>query len=113
MKAKYILKGFLSFLLLALLSTGCDSYTDTVLSDIGNTRAFSPVDVTAKIRNQTTVELDWTGRSDDNHYVVEFSANDPNFTTIFKTVEVNESELPVKVALEGETLYSILSLIHI
>lgn len=107
MKAKYILKGLLSLLLLVVVVTGCDTYNDAVMQDIGNKRAFSPVDVTAKIRNQTSVELDWTDRSDDDYYVIEFSADDPNFTTIYKTVKVSGSELPVQVALEGETLYSI------
>ena len=104
---KYIFKSSLATLLLLVFITGCDTYNDAVLNDIGNTRAFSPVDVTAKIRNQTIVELDWTVRSDDDYYVVEFSADDPNFGTIFKTVKVSGSELPVQVALEGETLYSI------
>lgn len=107
MNLKNILKGFLASLLLLVFITGCDSYNEAVLTDIGNTRAFSPVGLTAKIRNQTVVELDWTGREDDDHYVVEFSADDPNFGTIAKRVEVTEDQLPIQIALEGETLYSI------
>lgn len=107
MKVKYIIKGLLAAFLVVVLGVGCDSYNEPLLDGIGNTREFSPVDVTAKVRNQTTVELNWTANEGVDHYVIEFSADDPNFTTIFKTVEVTGAQLPVQVALEGETLYSI------
>ena len=107
MKAKYIFKGLLTMFLLAVLSAGCESYNEAVLQDIGADRAFSPVGLTTTIRNQTTVELNWTVKEDADHYVVEFSADDVNFTTIYKTVNVAPKELPVQVALEGETVYSI------
>lgn len=107
MKAKYIFKGLLAMLLLAAAITGCESYNDPLLADIANNRGFSPVDVTAKIRNQTTVELDWMTRDEVDYYVVEFSADDTEFKTIFKTVEATADQLPIQVALEGETLYSI------
>lgn len=107
MKSKYILKGLLAMVLVLGTAASCDSYNEAVLTDIGNTQAFSPFDVTAQVRNQTNVELDWMGRPDDDHYVVEFSADDTTFATIFKTVEVTPEDLPVTVALEGETLYSI------
>lgn len=107
MKTKYILKGVLTMFLMVLLGAGCDSYNEAVLSDIENSRLFSPVNVKAVIRNQTNVELKWDTREVDDHYVIEFSENDPNFTAIFKTVEVTAEELPITVALEAETLYSI------
>ncbi|PXY39893.1 DUF5123 domain-containing protein [Flavobacterium cheongpyeongense] len=107
MKVKYIIKGLVVAFLVVALATSCDSYNDALLDGIGNTREFSPVGVTAKVRNQTSVELTWTANASVDHYVVEFSADDPNFTTIFKTVEVTGAQLPVTVALEGETLYSI------
>lgn len=107
MKVKYIIKGLVAAFLVVALAASCDSYNDALLDGIGNTREFSPVGVTAKVRNQTSVELTWTVNESVDHYVVEFSADDPNFTTIFKTVEVTGAQLPVTVALEGETLYSI------
>lgn len=106
MKIKYM-KGLVTMLLLLSVVFGCDSYNEVLTDDIGNTRAFSPTGVTARVRNQTVVELDWNGKEDDDHYVVEFSADDPNFGTIAKSVEVTAAELPVQVALDGETLYSI------
>ncbi|WP_269237373.1 DUF5123 domain-containing protein [Flavobacterium flavigenum] len=107
MKRKYIIKSLVAALLVVGLAVSCDSYNDAVLDGVGNTRVFSPVGVTAKVRNQTSVELNWTANAQADHYVIEFSADDPNFTTIFKTVEVTSAQLPVTVALEGETLYSI------
>lgn len=107
MNIKNILKGFFASFLLLVFITGCDSYNEAVLTDIGNTREFSPVGVTAKVRNQLEVEINWEVSEKIDHYVVEFSANDPEFKTIFKTLEVNATELPVKVKLEGETVYSI------
>nr|WP_294929893.1 DUF5123 domain-containing protein [uncultured Flavobacterium sp.] len=108
MKINNIFKGLLTTLLLLLvLCSGCESYNEALLTDIGNTRLFSPILEKPQIRNQTNVELNWETRAEDDHYVIEFSADDPNFTTIFKTVEVKGDELPVLVALEGETLYSI------
>lgn len=107
MKIENIFKGLLATLLLLVFFTGCESYNDALLTDIGNKRLFSPILEKPQIRNQTNVELNWQTRPEDDHYVIEFSADDPNFTTIFKTVEVTADKLPVTVALEGETLYSI------
>ncbi|MFB9108136.1 DUF5123 domain-containing protein [Flavobacterium gyeonganense] len=107
MKRKHIIKSLVAVFLMTVIAVGCDSYNDAVLDGVGNTRVFSPVGVTAKVRNQTSVELNWTANAQADHYVIEFSADDPNFTTIFKTVEVTSAQLPVTVALEGETLYSI------
>lgn len=107
MKAKYIFKGIVVSLLVTILATSCENYNEPLLTDLGNTRSFSPVDLTAKIRNRTTVELDWMTRPEDDHYVIEFAADDTEFATIFKTVEVTADQLPIQVELEGETLYSI------
>lgn len=105
MKAKYILKGLLAMFLLLVAS--CESYNEGVLEDIGASRAFSPIELKAFVRNQTSVELNWTVKDDVDHYVVEFSADDTEFKTIYKTVNVLPTELPVTIPLEGETLYSI------
>lgn len=105
MKAKYIFKGLLAMFL--LIVAGCESYNEAVLEDIGANRAFSPIEFKANVRNQTSVELNWTVKDGVDHYTVEFSADDPDFKTIFKTVNVAPKELPVTIALEGETLYSI------
>lgn len=105
MNAKDILKGLLAVFLLVV--AGCESYNEAVLQDIGANSLFSPIELKAAVKNQTTVELNWTTKEDVDHYTVEFSADDPDFKTIYKTVNVTAKELPVKVALEGETVYSI------
>jgi len=107
MKTKKILKGLIAMLLLTFAVSSCESFTEDVINNLDVSRVFAPINVTAKVRNQTTVELNWTAKDDVDHYIVEFSADDTEFKTIFKTVEVTGAELPVQVALEGETLYSI------
>ncbi|WP_264553580.1 DUF5123 domain-containing protein [Flavobacterium sp. N2038] len=107
MKAKYIFKGLIAALLIAFTISGCESFNEELLTDIGADRAFSPIGLTTKVRNQTTVELNWTVNEEADHYVVEFSADDKEFKTIYKTINVAPKELPVSVQLEGETTYSI------
>ena len=107
MKTKYIIKGFLFALLMSLTITSCSDYDVDLIDELMVDRAFAPVALKAIVRNQTTVELSWTANKDVEYYVVEFSADDPNFTTIFKSINVTASELPIQVALEGETEYSI------
>lgn len=109
MKTLDIFKGLITVLLLSIAVSSCESYNEALLDGIGNTREFSPIGLTAKIRNSTTVELNWTVKAEENpdHYVVEFSADDPEFKTIYKTMNVAASQLPVQVPLEGETVYSI------
>ncbi len=105
MKAKYILKGLLAMFL--LIVAGCESYNEAVLEDIGANRVFSPIELKAIVRNQTSVELNWTVKDDVDYYTVEFSADDADFKTIYKTLKVAPAELPITVPLEGETVYSI------
>jgi len=109
MKTKYILKGIIATLLLTFIfaNTSCESYNEPLLDGIGNTREFSPIGLTARVRNQTFVELTWTVKEGENKFVVEFSADDTEFKTIYKTVEVTASQLPILVSLEGETTYAI------
>ncbi|PAM94109.1 DUF5123 domain-containing protein [Flavobacterium sp. IR1] len=107
MKTKSIIKGLLATLILAFSISGCDSFNDEVLDDITTTREFSPIGLTARVRSQTIVELNWTPSEKADHYVVEFSADDADFKTIYKTIQVTAAELPLQVQLEGETVYSI------
>ncbi|WP_343588518.1 DUF5123 domain-containing protein [Flavobacterium sp.] len=106
MKTKYKVKGFIAVMLLALAVSSCESYNEAVIDSLDVNRAFSPVGISAVVRNKTTVELNWTVKDDADHYVVEISADDANFGTIYKTLNVAPTELPVQIALEGETVYS-------
>ncbi|WP_140484930.1 DUF4957 domain-containing protein [Flavobacterium sp. GSA192] len=104
---KFIVKIFLASLFVVGTLMSCTGYNEDVIDMLEVNRAFAPVELTATIRTQTTVELNWTPRDNVDHYVVEFSADDPNFTTIVKSLEVSASELPLRVQMEGETVYSI------
>lgn len=105
MKIKYIVKAVFT-MFLAFLVTNC-AYNEDVIEELSLAREFAPVNLTARVRNQTNVELNWDTNENADHYVIEFSADDPNFTSIFQTETVTEDELPILVSLEGETLYSI------
>ena len=105
MKTKYILKAlFITFLTFTVVGCGYDTQ---LIEELAVSREFAPVALTARVRNQTVVELNWTVDDNVDYYVVEFSADDPGFNTIFKSLNVDANELPVQVALEGETVYSI------
>ncbi len=105
MKTKYIAKVVFT-LLLTFIVTSC-GYNEDVIEQLSIDREFAPVDLSTYVRTQTSVELNWA--TDDNiaYYVVEFSADDPDFNSISNTVQVKADELPVTIRLEGETLYAI------
>lgn len=107
MKTKNILKGLIIVILLPITFSSCTGYDVDVIEELQIDREFAPVALTARVRNQTTVELNWTVNEEINSYVVEFSADDSSFGNIVKTIEVTGSELPIQIAMEGETLYSI------
>lgn len=107
MKTKNIFKSIILGLLLVGTVTSCGYDTD-LIEELSVSREFAPISLTARVRNQTIVELNWTIDDNVDHYVVEISADDPNFTTIFKTVDnVTGDQLPIQIQLEGLTLYSI------
>lgn len=105
MKTKYILKLLFTVLItLTIISCG---YDEPVIEELSVEREFAPVALTTRIRNQTSVELNWTPDENTAYYVAEFSADDPDFNNIFLSVNITSDELPYQVRLEGETLYSI------
>ena len=107
MKTNNILKGLLLIILTLTFSNCTGSYDVDLVEELNIDREFAPVALRAIVRNQTKVELNWTIRDEVKNYLVEVSADDPTFGTIFKTVEVTADQLPIQIALEGETVYSI------
>ncbi|PXY44190.1 DUF5123 domain-containing protein [Flavobacterium hydrophilum] len=107
MKKRNIFKGIIVASMAVILAGSCDSYTEDIITELNIDREFSPTGLKATVRNQTSVELVWNTKESVDHYVVQFSGDDPNFGTIFKELSVTADQLPVTVALEGETLYSI------
>tara|TARA_R110002049_G_scaffold993_2_gene7108 strand:- start:52601 stop:54151 length:1551 start_codon:yes stop_codon:yes gene_type:complete len=105
MKTKYIAKALFT-LLITVMVIGC-GYHEDVIDELSINREFAPTDLSAKVRTQTSVELNWVTDNNADYYLVEFSADDPGFNTIANSVQVNADELPILIRLEGETLYSI------
>lgn len=105
MKVKYIFKSLLIVFLLGTAVIGCD-YDEELIEELQVSREFAPIDLTARVRNQVNVELNWRVNNDVDYYVVEIS-DDAQFNNILETVEVSGPEVPVLVPLESETLYYI------
>lgn len=105
MKIKNIYMG-IAVMLLSSTFTGCDDNIDPLIEELELSRVFSPIGLEAFIRNNTTIELDWTVNEDADHYVVEFSEDSLEFTTIIRTVMVNPDELPLRQTFFGDTRYS-------
>ena len=103
MKTKYFIASLLSVLVFFLTIISCAT-KDELIEELQVARAFAPVGLETFIRNQITVEVDWTPSDDANSYVVQFSRSS-NFSNIDRIIEVAGNELPVKETLEGETLY--------
>lgn len=92
--------------LASLLFVACKDDIAPIIEELDFARVFTPIELTARIRNMTTVELNWTVNSSANSYVVEFSEDSLEFGNIIGTVNVNPDELPLSYKLAGETQYS-------
>ena len=90
----------------SITMVSCEDKIDPLVEELEVSRVFSPLDLTARIRNKTTVELSWTVKSDADYYIVEFSEDSLVFGTISKTVTVQPDEIPFLQLLDGETRYS-------
>src|SRR5690606_8799025 len=106
MKTKHILKGILAAGLAGMMFISCEPSEDPVIEELNVSRVFAPTGLTARVRNMTTIELNWALREDADHYVVEFSEDSLQFNNIIRTVQVMPDELPLQEIFEGETLYS-------
>lgn len=106
MKVRYIFKSLMIVILLAATVTGCD-YDNELIDELPVNREFAPISLTAHVRNQVNVELNWRVDDNVNSYIVEFANDSTSFDNIVKTVEVYPNELPVLIPLESETFYSI------
>jgi hypothetical protein len=96
-----ILIGIFSFLFVA-----CDDNIDPLVEELDLSRVLTPKGLTARIRNNTTIELTWELRADAEEYVVEFSEDSLKFNTIIKTATVQRDELPYQAVFDGGTRYS-------
>lgn len=97
-----------NILLIAGLSlfvlTSCKDDIDPIVEELQYDRAFTPLEVTARIRNMTTAELSWGSHGEPNAFVVEISES-ADFSSPVVTETVDPDDLPYQVALAGETIY--------
>lgn len=91
--------------LFSMLFTSCEE-VEPEITEIEFERVFSPINLTARIRNMTAVELSWDIRDNVESYVVEISEDSLEFKSIIKTAEVTPDKLPYTAVLDGETQYS-------
>ena len=103
MKKKMKKHIILLFGLLALIPMACEDDIDPVIEELVTERAFAPVGLTVRIRNQVVAELDWTVRDDADSFLIQIS--DDNFFNIIHEIVVVEEDLPIQQALNGETQY--------
>jgi len=91
---------------LLFLFTFCDDNIDPLIEELQVDRVFSPIDLSAKIRNMVTAELSWDLRDDASSYLLEISDDSLEFSNIIHTATVAPDDLPYSITLEGETQYS-------
>lgn len=106
MKTFKTIRKVIAMAVLSLLAVGCNSKDGEVLEELAVNRVFAPTDLTARIRQMTTIELNWYVRPDTERYVVEFAEGN-GFDNVIRTLEVTADELPVSENFAGETLYSV------
>lgn len=106
MKKITIRVSLLVMAICAIVFTGCDDKIDPVIETMELDRVLTPTELTARIRNLTTIELTWNVSEDVDYYVVEFSEDSLEFNTIIFTDEVTADELPYQHGFAGETRYS-------
>jgi hypothetical protein len=97
----YIIALFAGLLTFGM--TSCEDDIDPVITELQTSRAFAPVGLEARVRNQIEIELTWTVNPDIAEYVVQFSED--NFGDIIRELSVTAEDLPIKESFAGETLY--------
>lgn len=104
MKIRLINIGFI-LALFSMFFAACEE-VEPVIEEIEFDRIFAPVNLDARIRNMTAVELSWDIREGVDSYMVEISEDSLEFNSIIRTAEVAPGELPYTTVLDGETQYS-------
>lgn len=95
---------FIGLLTLCVINA-CDDEIEPV-EELNLSRVLTPINLVARIRSLTTIELNWDLREEATSYIVEFSEDSLAFTSIIRTVTVLPDELPLQEVFDGETRYS-------
>lgn len=94
----------------ALFAVGCSDDIDPEITELITDRVFSPINVEAKIRNKTSVELTWQKSSKVDSYTVELFINDSlafNGSPVNTYTDIKDENIPYTISkLDGETRYS-------
>lgn len=95
----------------AIMAAGCSDDIDPEITSLEVSRLFSPVDLEARIVNQTSVRLVWKEVDKAESYNIEVFANgdeDYSGTPIRTVTGVLYDQLPVIISgFAGETAYSV------
>ena len=103
---KYL--GILLGLATALAFNACDDDIDPVVEELSFDRVFTPLELDAKINNQTTVTLSWGYNKGIDTYELEISEDELLFTNIIHTATLTPDQIPYVYDLpSGDTQYSV------
>jgi len=106
MKNIYKTYGFVFALILAFFVSACED-VEPLIEEIVYERAFTPLELDVKVRNQITAEVKWKTTEGIKQYDLEISNDSLEFGSIVHTQTVLANELPVSILLESEEQYSV------
>ena len=55
----------------SLIFVGCKDDIDPIIEELDFNRVFAPTEITARIRNMTTVELSWEAQKEASSFIVK------------------------------------------
>lgn len=107
MRLKINRVGILTSLVLAGLF-GCKDDAGSEIEILNLDRVLSVSELTARVRNQTSVEVGFNLRENALKYVLEFSQDSLEFGSIIRTSEVMAEDVPVLLKdFAGDTRFSV------
>ena len=101
----------ITYIFVFLLGVGLVSCSDPMdeITNIDYTRAFSPFELTARVRNQVNVELNWTPIKADSYSIEVFNNDSLTFAgaPVLTINDIKVTDLPYTInELNGNTPYS-------
>jgi hypothetical protein len=94
-------------LIVVLAINACEDDISPVIEELQYDRLFTPLDLEARISNQTTVSLNWKFNKGIDSYVLEISDDSLQFSNIIHTATVAPDEVPYVYELPaGNSQYS-------
>nr|WP_161636270.1 DUF5123 domain-containing protein [Saccharicrinis fermentans]GAF03766.1 hypothetical protein JCM21142_62447 [Saccharicrinis fermentans DSM 9555 = JCM 21142] len=99
-----VLAGFIAM----LVFSACDDDISPVVEELDFDRVFTPLELEAKISNQTTVAFDWGFNKGIDSYVLEISDDSLMFANIIHSVSLSPEQTPYVYELPaGDSQYSV------